>query len=271
VASALASIPLAPEETFALLVAMAAALFAWGRLWYRIMAVDPLVARAGAGRTLVASIAAVAAIDLVVLTTLAASDVRSSPLYVAFYLALGLGVAALNLAAFRFVGLRQSDLIERGNPAARTLFLTGTVASALAYAGGNVGDGPGFWVVLVSAALAHAALYALVVLHAAIARTPYRILVDRDRGIAFRFGCLLIAGGLILGRGVAGDWTGIGRLVGDLADVAWVAPVLFMSDAVIGRAFLAREPEGNLLVDRVSGIASLVIAILWVLWLGAPT
>jgi hypothetical protein len=141
----------------------------------------------------------IGAVLFYVLLNFAAGDVKSDPKYVLFYLVMGYAFAAVNTIALRLYGWKVPDMFERRNKAAHALFYTATLASVCAYAGANIGDGPGFYVVIYCAALAHIGLYTLVVAHAALNRTVYRILVDRDRGVAFRAGCMFVAIGAILG------------------------------------------------------------------------
>ena len=104
----------------------------------------------------------------------------------------------------------------------------------------------------------------------AVGEKGSRILVDRDRGTAFRFGCLLIACGIMLGRAVAGTWVDAGATLADFARLGWPAALLVASDIAVARMTLAREPNGNLFVDRCIGLLHLLLACMYVLTLEVP-
>jgi hypothetical protein len=108
----------------------------------------------------------IGAVLFYVLLNFAASDVKPDAKYVVLYLVMGYAFAAVNTIALRLYGWKVPDMFERRNRAAHTLFYTATLASVCAYAGANIGDGPGFYVVIYCAALAHLGLYTLVVVHA---------------------------------------------------------------------------------------------------------
>lgn len=250
---------------------VAATLSGWGRLLSRTMWVRTELAPRWHVVVPLVAIASVGTIVLAVVSTLAASDVRSSGQYTLFYIVLGFGWTGVNLYALRWgFGLQVADLTERRNPAAAVLLVTGSIASAFAYAGSNIGDGPGVHVVLFCAGLAHLTLYALVAVHAAFMHTSYRILVDRDLGTAHRFGCLIIAAGLLLGRAVAGTWSGYDAALADFARIAWLAAVLFALDIALARRGHDPDPGRVSGADALIGAFHLAIAIGAMIGLGVP-
>jgi len=271
---------LSAGELFALIGSATITILAWGALMVRGAALDRRLwstsegkLRPGGAYGCLATIfgwAAVGAIVAYVILFFAASDVRPSAMYVFLYVLMGFGVTGINTVALRIFGWRISDMFERRNNAAHTLFYTATVASALAFAGANIGDGPGFYVVLFCAGLSHVTLWSIAVAHAALNRTAYRILVDHDRGIAFRFGCMLVAIGAILGRGVAGDWPGYVATTVDFMTIAWPAILYLVVDTMIARFTLTREIDGGLWADRATGVVYVLIAAAYLMLLGMP-
>jgi hypothetical protein len=267
-------------EVFALIASLVVGIIGWGVLAVRGAAVDRRLwstpdgrMRPGGGLGCLATVSAwfsIGAVVFYVLLNFAASDVKPDAKYVLLYLVMGYAFAAVNTIALRLYGWKVPDMFERRNRAAHTLFYTATLASVCAYAGANIGDGPGFHVVLYCAVLAHLGLYALVVVHAALNRTAYRILVDRDRGIAFRAGCMFIAIGAILGRSVAGDWTGFAAATGDFLRLGWPAVLYVVADTIAARVSLSREVDGNLWADRTTGVVYLLAAVGYIFTLGAP-
>jgi hypothetical protein len=212
----------------------------------------------------------VGAVMLATLRLLASADVRSSLGWTLFYMLLGYAIAAIGMLGVRLLGLRRSDISERGNEAASTVYFCGIVATVIAFAGANVGDGPGVQVVYQCTLLSVGTLWLLAFAHSAIAHTSYRVAVDRDRAIAFRFGCLMLACALILGRSVAGDWRGLVPMLHDFQRAAWLAPALVIVDLVLGRLALPDEHEAGM-PDRIVGVAHVLVAIGYLSWLGMPS
>ena len=168
-----------------------------------------------------------------VLRRWASYDVIDNPYYIIGYLALGLlwisGATKVStaLADIRF----QQDVRDRNNAAAALAIGGLLVGNAAAYAGANVGDGPGFHVVFFSALLSVSAVCGSVWVLAAFSDGEERITVDHDFGAALRLAALAVAVGIIAGRGAAGDWVSIEATVRDFAAVGW--PVLPMIGAAI--------------------------------------
>lgn len=270
-ATTLAPVEFSGFEVLTLAAGAAATLLGWGRLLSRAIWVRAELAPRWCLVAPLLALASVGAIVPAVVLTLAAADVRSSGQYTAFYIVLGFGWTGANLFALRWgFGLQVTDLTERRNPAAAVLLVTGTIASAFAYAGGNIGDGPGVHVVLFCAGLAQLALYALTAAHAAFVHTSYRILVDRDLGTAHRFGCLIIAAGLLLGRAVAGTWSGYDAALADFARIAWLAAVLLALDIALARRGHDPDPGRVSGADALIGAFHLAIAIGALIGLGVP-
>jgi len=224
------------DETFALLAFGALAAWTWYAWYVPAISVERLGA-ASPGRALVQWWPVVCALTLFgVLKTISAHDVRDDILYLMFYMVLGAGWlgAATKLLPFAGVSARD-DILERGNAAAVPAVAGALLACTLCFAGGNVGDGPGWWVVVFSAGLATATLAALWLLFDWITGISDSITVERDPAAGIRLGGLLVAAGLVLSRGVAGDWVSTPATVRDFVVAAWPVLVLFAGAAVLER------------------------------------
>ena len=256
------------------LLVFAACLLASAVVWmvysFRATHLKPALQRGPRFPHLLVAFLALNAITLTVLLTLASADVRTNPFYIAFYLTMGVAASLFTLLALKLVGVDRADVHERGNSAAPTLEFCALIAGGLAFAGANIGDGPGYWVVVICTAFSMGTLFALALVHIAMSRTIYRILVDRERGTAFRFGCLLIGCGLVLGRSVAGDWTGYAAATGDFLRLGWPAVLYVVADTIAARVSLSREVDGNLWADRTTGVVYLLVAVGYIFTLGAP-
>jgi uncharacterized membrane protein YjfL (UPF0719 family) len=163
---------------------------------------------------------------LLILRTLASHDVRDDPRYLTMYAALGAAWVAASMMLMPVVGLHvRDDVHERGNPAAAYAAAGALLGLTLAFSGGNIGDGPGWWVVIFSAGLATAALY-LVWALLELAHVSEHVTVERDRAAGVRLAGFLTAAGLVLGRAVAGDWVSAAATLTDFARVGSAALVL---------------------------------------------
>lgn len=174
----------------------------------------------------------------------AASDVRDAPQYLFMYSAMGLAwVGLLRLILGATVGVRaRDDVAERANPAAALVQCGLIIGTMLAFAGGNFGDGPGWWVVVPSAALASAALVGVWYLVEAAGRISHLVTIERDTASGLRAAAMLIACGAIFGRAVAGTWHGMDNLFADFFRLAWPA-ILIVTAEVVSERVLRPTPE----------------------------
>lgn len=183
-------------------------------------------------------------IILVVLNNAASYDVVDAPAYQLMYVAVGLMWLRLAHAAFPYLGISpRDDAVERGNVAAAAVTAGALVAVTLCYAGANVGNGPGWWVVLFSAALATGTL--LTVWAAAALLTPVieGVIIDRDRAAAIRLTALLVSCGLIAGYGVAGHWESAAATVRDFFAAGPAVAAILLMAIVLERAADAKAPR----------------------------
>lgn len=259
-----------PSEVFVTVLSLGVSAFVWLR-WVRgLLLVEPPIAKPGFRWLVPLSFIAFTAVNAKVLTKFAASDVRGDSKYILFYIALGWGVSALPLLGLRAFGIRPADISQGGNRAASIFAALTVTACAFAYAGANIGEGPGFHVVLFCSGLAYGALLAIVVVHEAVGHTAYRILVERDEGAGLRVGGLLVGCGIGLGRAAAGDWHGSNAAVSDFVRLGWPAGALGATDAVLARLMRGREPERRLGIDAVLGVAYVALAVYYVYRVGMP-
>ena len=126
------------------------------------------------------------AVILAVLNTAASHDVIDAPVYQFMYVVVGLTWLRLAHAGFPYLGISpRDDAVERGNLAAASVSAGALLAVAACYAGANVGHGPGWWVVLFSAALATGTLFILWAIVALLTPVTDAVVVDRDRALRF--------------------------------------------------------------------------------------
>jgi uncharacterized membrane protein YjfL (UPF0719 family) len=177
-----------------------------------------------------------AAVLWLVLKSFAADDVRDAPVYLLFYFVLGAAWVGLAAQLTGWLGISgRDDGLERGNSAATWACLGALLGVTFCFAGGNIGNGPGWWVVVFCAALATGALAALWMLIEVSTRDGEQVTVDRDLAAGIRLGAALAAMGLILGRSVAGDWHSATQTVIDFVRTAWPAMILTLTEVAVGR------------------------------------
>jgi hypothetical protein len=224
------------DETFVMIGALIIGSISWTAWLWRAVAVKRLLCPGSLRLVLLFVPLACAGITFAVLRTLAAEDVRDAPIYMLLYLALGaawVGVARLFLP---LLGISpRDDVLERRNPAALLAVSGALVGLTLCYAGANIGNGPGWWVVVVTAGLATAAFWVLWAMMDRLGHFSDWITIDRDRASGCRLAGALVAIGLVLGRAAAGDWHSLEATLADFVRVGWFAAILAASAVLVER------------------------------------
>jgi hypothetical protein len=159
---------------------------------------------------------------VLVLKTVSANDVRDDLRYVLLYFFLGAAWVSVAVRCLPLFGLStRDDVVERANGSAARAIAGAMLAMTLCFAGGNIGNGPGWWVVVFSAGLATAALWLSWLVLEAVTRVADVVTVERDDAAGVRLGGWLIACGLIAGVAAAGDWESAQDTVETFVRVAW--------------------------------------------------
>jgi hypothetical protein len=231
--------------------------------------------RAGAALgTLAVTLAICTAILLSVLTTLAADDVVTSWEYIFMYAVLGLAWIRVAEWFFGLAGLSlRDDALERRNSAAAIAAAGALPGVTLCYAGANIGDGPGWWVVVFSAALATAGFFACWLLLGRFTVVNDAVAIDRDPAAGIRLGAWLLACGLVLGRAVAGDWESAAQTIHDAAIALpplAVLTVIAVPVERVARPTAARPRAPVVLMGLLPAVVYLAIACAAVARLGWP-
>lgn len=173
-----------------------------------------------------------------VLRFLAADDVKESPVYLAFYAVMGAAWVGLALRFLPIVGISpRDDVIERGNRAAGTAVAGAVIGLTLCFAGGNIGNGPGWWVVTYAAGLSTVTWFVLWGILAGRTGAAEAVTIDRDPASGLRAAGFFVATGLILGRAVAGDWVSSAATVRDFIVLGWPALLLLAGAFFLEKTF----------------------------------
>ena len=176
------------------------------------------------------------ALLFVVLRIAASHDVRDSWPYLLMYLVMGMAWLVLWTAPMRALGVSpRDDALERSNPAAAYAVAGAMVGLTFAFAGGNIGDGPGWWVVVFCAGMATLGLLVMWGLVQSFGGTSELVSIERDVASGVRLGGFLAACGLVLGRAAAGDWTGADNAVRDFVVIGWPVIGLALVESVASR------------------------------------
>lgn len=209
-----------------------------------------------------------------VLVHWAAHEVRDDPRYVGLFLVSGAAWLGMTLCCLPLVGLSaRDDVLESRNPAAVVALFGASTGMLLCYAGGNVGEGPTIWTTFGPAALAGLTLFGLWFVLEVLTGGREAIAIDRDVASAARLAGFLVAAGLILGRGVAGDWHSWDNTFSDLLTEGWPAFILMLATCtfhLIWRPSLRRPYAPVFSRGIIPAFFLVAIAVLDVFMLGWP-
>jgi hypothetical protein len=211
---------MADGEVVVFILSIAIASVGWGLWLWRLYSPARLREDAAGRGWIVFSVLFWQAFLVGVLLSWSSHDVRSSPGYVVFYAAIGLAWLTVGIRTSGVFGISVvEDVAERGNHAA-TLALCGFVgAVVLCFAGGNIGDGPGFWVVFVAGGLASVGLGLVWLIAELLGGVSRLVTIERSKAAGMRLGAMLLAAGLVMGRSVAGDWVSFDAALSDFWSV----------------------------------------------------
>lgn len=185
-----------------------------------------------------------------VLRSLAADDVRDDARYLGMYLLLGIAWVGLARRLSPLFGLYpRQDIVERRNASAGWVYAGLLLGLTLCYAGPNIGNGPGWWVVVFSALLSTGGFFAIwLLLEAAVGLTDV-VTIHRDPATGLRLAAFFVALGLILGRAAGGDWISAQATVEDFVRMGWPALALLAGELIVSLAArpTAQRPAPSLL------------------------
>ena len=236
-----------PDEAFALIVGIIIAVGAWITWYYALLVIGRKVRTRGPRWPLALAPVVCVLLLYVVLARWSAEDVRTDPAYMVFYMVIGTAWLGFFRLQLPFFGLSfRDDVLERGNDAASCAISGALIGGMCCFAGGNVGNGPGWWVVLFSGLLATATLFLLWWLVHLGSGLGEKVTIDREVAAGLRAAGFLVGCGLILGRAVAGDWVSAGATTVDFARLAWPGALLAAAVVVVERSCPPEHRRGGL-------------------------
>lgn len=226
------------SELFAQWVSLGLGVVFWSLWLFQIFRVPARFSRFHERSLLLAVPLVCAAVLFWVLLRYAASDVRDAPVYLFLYMALGAAWLGVGTKILPLFGLSaRDDVIERGNQAAAFAISGALLGITLCFAGGNIGDGPGWWVVVFCALLSTGALFLLWTFLDRATHLHDAVTIDRDPAAGLRLAGFFVGAGLILGRSVAGDWESAPGTLVDFLITAWPVLVLWVAALGVERHF----------------------------------
>ncbi|MEK6372093.1 MAG: hypothetical protein AABO58_05305 [Acidobacteriota bacterium] len=259
------------DEIIATIGSFFVGIFAWIPGWYRYAFRRRFAHDTRASSIVLFAPLFCALLLLAVLLTLAADDVRRDPVYLFFYTLMGMAWIGGWAAFFGAFGIRLREDVAEGKNRAAAIALAGSlIAVTLAFAGGNIGNGPGWWVVVVCAALSTGAIFVLWMLIEWTTGVSERVTVERDVAAAIRFAGLVIALGVILGRAVAGDWESLDATLEDFWRVGWPALLLAAAGIIVERGLRFVPVRTSSLAFGVLPLLAYLSAAIWYVAMTLP-
>lgn len=244
-------IPMSGDEVFVTIASAVIALGAWVSIYTRTLRFSRYDLPRAPVNALLFSLPICLMLIFLILRTLASHDVREDYRYIAMY---GfMGGAWISLApAFFLPGISlRDDFFERRNASAAIALLGHMLGSAFCFSGGNIGDGPGWWVVVFCAIIANSTLALVWVVANQFTPIADAITIERDPAIGLRVAGFFAGAGLILGRAVAGDWISLDATLRDFAVKAWPVLVLLLVLIIAERSARPRFlPHQQALITR---------------------
>lgn len=206
-------------------------------------------------------------INVITITTHASYDVVNSGFYILLYILLGFAWLFLGekLLFYFFDISVVDDCLHNNNQATLFPAVGGMIGLALIYAGANIGDGPGFWCVLIAGGIGVFFWIFLAIIINYYTKVIERFLISRDLGSGIRFGGYLIASGLILARASGGDWFGLIETITDFVDGWVVIPIsliYMISELYYKNKFKKGIINSKIRTSIIWSIALITVAIL---------
>ncbi|MCL2676127.1 MAG: hypothetical protein FWE84_06085 [Firmicutes bacterium] len=227
-------------------------------------------------------------IILTVLLIWAAQDVINDAFYIIMYLFWGLAwvyICMLLVSLFFDISWRD-DVLNNNNKGALMAVSGSFLGITAIYSGANIGDGPGWWCVLIAGGMGVISWFVLGLIAIAATNAKERITSGRDTGCGVRLGLYLLAIGIILGRASAGDWISFDMTFKEFS-AGWPALALTTLFILVERLYLFQEkndiekvgrdyrnksvPHGsNIMISVFWGVLFVALAVAAVLFAPVP-
>jgi hypothetical protein len=263
------------DETLICATSTVAGLICWV-WWYGLLVTtkpSPIRGRVAATKSLAVVPFLTFCLLFLVLALWSAGDVRNDGRYFTMYLLLG--IAWCGVASFvpTWMGISfRNDVLNLANHSATSLWCGWTVGSMLSFSGANVGNGPGWWVVVFSGILSTGSLTLVYLLLEKLGNTHDAVTIDRDVATGLRMAGLFIGCGAVFGVSVAGDWKSADETVRDFLARAWPSIVIVVA-AIFFHVSMKPTPENPRPAAVSCGVVPMLVMVLigliWAAFVGA--
>jgi hypothetical protein len=260
-------------EIFILFFAVPFAMYVWGRYYIYLFSVNPMVSNRF-DLTLMKVTPLLCAVGLWwVIWTLGDPFVRGDVFYVFFYWAWGVSWVGLASWFFPLLGFSlRDDGVERRNTAATIALCGAFIGLTAAFAGGNIGEGPGWWVVLICVLYSTGSFLLAWFVLEFFTQISETITIERNVDAGVRLAALLIMMGILLGRSVSGNWIDMDDFVASFVLRAWfVIPLVIIGIAIewAARPSVKRPHPAGLIYSLLPTAAYLAVFAVAVLFSNA--
>lgn len=264
------------DEVAVVIFAAIISLVTW--IWWYGCTLTTKPALAAAGRRAFRSLLLVvpvfaAGLLFLILQFLSAHDVRDDGRYLFMYMVLGMAWCGVASFILPWMGISfRHDALARANQSAAWICSGWIVAVMLSFAGANIGDGPGWWVVFFSAFLSTGMLTVVFVVWEKLVGSNDAVTIDRDVATGLRMLGLLVGCGAVFGVSAAGDWHSVEDTTSDFFLTAWPAVPIFLVALVFHGMFrpMPESPRPSVLsCGVVPMLLLLLLAGVWVASVGS--
>ena len=245
------------DDAWVMVACLGFAVIRWPMFFFRSVLVSGSLSPRTVRLPMFAAPMLAAAILGIVLKNWASFDVVADPVYLLFYMAMGAAWAAAATIPIPWLGLDyRDDVAERANAGASWAIAGGILGGTLPYIGSNIGDGPGWWVVIFTGGAATVLFFVLWGVFEKITRISESITIDRDATAGLRLGGLLVGMGLVLARSAAGNWQGEEQAIRQVLQVGLGAVALAVIAVVLERILkpTPEHPKQPLIAGVVPGL-----------------
>lgn len=162
-----------------------------------------------------------------ILITVASFDVVNDRIYIIFYLVMALAYVYIHMVYMNYLlGISiLDDVFNNSNKASLIVIFSSLIGLSTIFAAANIGDGPGFYTVVVAHGLGMIAYGIIMYIFDLSTRTLEHVQSDHNYAKAIRYAVFVLSLSSILAYGAQGDWTSFNQTIVEFF-VAWPAIIL---------------------------------------------
>lgn len=252
------------DEIFVFILCLLGSLGFWGQYCFNISKIHQLYNAQQEKAALIIAPMASGVCLFVVLKYFAAADVVNDPFYIFFYILLGAFWVRISMFWLRLMGIFWcDDILERKNHSALFVVIAFIFGSTACYSGANIGDGPGWWCVVVAGGIATLVWLFLWQILIVFCGLNEKITVERDLNVGIRTAGYGLGSSIICGRGAAGDWTSAYQTIIEFS-CAWPVVILLLLAIFMEKIFGPSKNNQEYQQKSLSHYSAFIIAVFYV-------